>query len=79
MEALLCQWEDWVENANGKKVCRCGHPRTKGFCDLANFDTLEMDQTACEFFAPIIPEVSLAQEDVRQYLEYTETGPVQQP
>jgi len=66
----VCLWGEWQENIEGRWVCLCDHPLGKLFCDYVLVHTSEQDE--CPLYQPIEEEPSWIEEEVRQYLEYTE-------
>ncbi len=67
-----CLWWDYEfagEYETAAEVQLCHHPLGKGFCDFVAEDIYLFKE--CPYYQPRHP-VSDVEEEVRQYLEYTE-------
>lgn len=74
---MFCLWEEWQFSDESPPVLRCNHPLGKPFCNYTwrvsprLSASLHADQEECPFYKPK-HESSWIEEEVRQYLEYTE-------
>ncbi len=71
---LSCIWNEWI-NSTGGQVPLCHHPLMNGFCDYCDVTEDTFDEKQCPYYQPVEPGPSLIEEEVRQYLEYTEPQP----
>ena len=66
---MFCLWEEWEHSDEGPQILACRHPLGNTFCDYVDGEKNEQDE--CPLYKPI-KESSYIEEEVRQYLEYTE-------
>jgi hypothetical protein len=64
----ICEWQLQALSENVGSVILCNHPLMRGFRDYPD----DYDWENCPYFKLGIEEPSEAEEEVRQYLEYTE-------
>ena len=77
-EDWSCIWEEMKvvtpeEDPEEEKsdAMLCHHPLMHGFCDWCDVTELEFNNSACPYYKAV-HEPSDIEEEVRQYLEYTE-------
>lgn len=71
----FCGWAETTTNDQGTSISLCHHPLMNGFCDYCDFEANTFDYAECPYWQPTWEEPSQAEEEVRQYLEYTEPRP----
>lgn len=70
---LSCIWGEW--QTGEVPVLICHHPLMNGFCNYCDYTEETFEEDQCPYYQPVKPEPSEIEEEVRQYLEYTEPPP----
>ena len=68
----ICFWDDWPDVVTADEVATCHHPEGTGICEFCDLKRQEMKQHFCQHFDPVRKESGRVEEEVRQWLEYTE-------
>jgi len=69
---MFCRWEEWNFDEDANIIVICHHPLKQGVCDYCN-PLLELfDHEECIHFQKSADTPSQVEEEVRQYMEYTE-------
>ena len=75
MKSNLCFWDEWPDDNSSPDIARCWYKDGTGFCDYENFKTFEMRPECCPFYEPVKATTSRTEEEVRQFLDYTDPEP----
>lgn len=68
----FCTWAETTFNDQEKPITLCHHPLMAGFCNYVDLAENKWDYEECHYLQTTWEEPSRAEEEVRQYLEYTE-------